>query len=144
MIQAGQGNAARACPSFVSLLLPFIFLQPLPEDHWTALISLADMAANLFGLLEGQPVGRRIPCGTEHPDVNASVGFLTEQVPWKPSCTVPGFVPWDGALLEFYDDSLSDEVIDGRHWYVLLSACEMCCCVQQLLYARFPMDEGEQ
>ena len=51
MVEASQGNAARVCPRFVSLLPPFIFLQPLPEDHWTALISLADMAANLFGLL---------------------------------------------------------------------------------------------
>jgi len=88
----------------------------LPEDNLRALLALADRTAALLGLLERDPVGRRIACRVsgegEEPDVDAAI-----RLPRLEGCRadtgqgLPGLVPRHGAGLKRLDDPIGDDVV---------------------------------
>jgi hypothetical protein len=100
------GGATIASEDEVSLVIPL--LEKLVVADRGGVLTLLDLAAEVVGLLEGQPVGGFKVTPAQDEGIDAPVGFLGDDI----LDSHPGLLPRHGPMLELLDIAGRDELVD--------------------------------
>lgn len=85
----------------------------LSKNDRAGFLSLADIAAQLLGLMECQPERAFILHRMEHQDIDAAIGLLADKVAGESALDIPRLAPRDCSLREQGNHALGDAVIDA-------------------------------